>query len=255
MALLNAGSVAIFVVGAAVGLMTAAVYNYARGGSNSIAYETYSYGVRDRASVSKESSIVNFVSPTETQNDTAPMRLTSPINETSVSEISTTNPGSFIEEYIPPTLLHKYNNAQFQFNVSRSMLRRSRPVVGNTERLHDYFRKLHAKKCTTILVIGGSVSAGHHVLNRKVNAYPPLFVEWLNERYPCSPSEGTAKQHQYKTTPSTSSQSQFSDWSTVDQLESFDMVLIELNVNDHFTSDLPHVLEDKGDVGEIRGEF
>mmetsp|Transcript_12739 Transcript_12739/g.23083 ORF Transcript_12739/g.23083 Transcript_12739/m.23083 type:complete len:401 (-) Transcript_12739:20-1222(-) len=36
----------------------------------------------------------------------------------------------------------------------------------------------------------------------------------------------------------------------VEAIETIDLVLIEFNVNDHFISDLPHKLEDKGPLGE-----
>lgn len=63
---------------------------------------------------------------------------------------------SIIEEIIPPNLLPLYAPQKLQFNVTRNMLRQSRPVVGNTERLHQYVRKLHSKKCTTVVFLGGS---------------------------------------------------------------------------------------------------
>ena len=63
---------------------------------------------------------------------------------------------SIIDELIPPNLQPTYAHEKLSFNVTRSMLRQSRPVVGNTERIHAYLRKLHAKKCTTVLFMGGS---------------------------------------------------------------------------------------------------
>ena len=68
---------------------------------------------------------------------------------------------SIIEELIPTKLLSLYSHDnllknKLQFNITRSMLRQSRPVVGNTQRLHAYIKKLHSKQCTTVLFLGGS---------------------------------------------------------------------------------------------------
>ena len=63
---------------------------------------------------------------------------------------------SIIEELIPTKLLPLYSHEKLQFNITRSMLRRSRPVVGNTQRLHAYLKKLQSKQCTTVLFLGGS---------------------------------------------------------------------------------------------------
>lgn len=63
---------------------------------------------------------------------------------------------SIIEEIIPTKLLPLYSHDKLQFNVTRSMLRQSRPVVGNTQRLHAYLKKLQSKQCTTVLFLGGS---------------------------------------------------------------------------------------------------
>jgi len=73
----------------------------------------------------------------------------------------TTKHTSIIEELIPTKLLplYSYENLlkqKLQFNITRSMLRQSRPVVGNTQRLHAYLKKLQSKQCTTVLFLGGS---------------------------------------------------------------------------------------------------
>ena len=61
-----------------------------------------------------------------------------------------------VEEIIPPSLLPVYHPKHLQWTVTRSMLRQSRPVVGNTQRLHLYLKKLHSKQCTKLVFMGGS---------------------------------------------------------------------------------------------------
>ena len=61
-----------------------------------------------------------------------------------------------VEEIVPQTLLPVYAHQNLEFNITRSMLRRSRPIVGNTQRLHSYLNKLRSKQCTTVLFLGGS---------------------------------------------------------------------------------------------------
>ncbi|KAL7535033.1 hypothetical protein ACHAXR_006222 [Thalassiosira sp. AJA248-18] len=171
------------------------------------------------------------------------------LNKT-ILERSTKPETPFIEEYIPANLLPQYQPQHFQFNVTRSMLRQSRPVVGNIQRLHAYLRKLQAGQCTTVLVLGGSVSAGHHVIGP--HAYPQNLVKWLNGRYPCKQDDGSRSTHQYKKTHATNSQTHMTSWSMVDGIESFDLVIFEFNINDNFIPDLPHSLEDKGPVGNMK---
>ena len=191
----------------------------------------------------------------EAANDTSYWR-PDPVGDAARSKAAKADVASaFLEEYIPSSLLYLYTNAKLQFEISRSMLRRSRPVVGNTERLHAYLRKLRAGRCTTTLVIGGSVSGGHHVRRPGENAYPALLDEWLNARYPCAPlgAAGPAR-HRHVGTHASSSQSHFSAWGSVERLAGFDLVLVELNVNDHFIENLPHALEDKGEFGDTEGK-
>lgn len=38
------------------------------------------------------------------------------------------------------------------------VMRRSRPVIGNTERIHGFIQKLLDRKCTNVLFVGGSVT-------------------------------------------------------------------------------------------------
>lgn len=65
---------------------------------------------------------------------------------------------SLVEEIVPKELQPTYAPENLQFNVTRSMIRQSRPIIGNTERLHAYIKKLHSKKCTSVLFLGGSVT-------------------------------------------------------------------------------------------------
>ena len=163
---------------------------------------------------------------------------------------------NFIEEYIPNILMGIYQQHHFQFNVTKSMLRKSRPIVGNTQRLHAYLRKLQSKQCTTVLILGGSISAGHHVNNPEAKAYPARLIEWLNKRYPCKEKlkDGNSiiGKHQYKKIHAQNSQTHMIAWSTIENIESFDMVIFEFNVNDHFIPDLPHALEDKGSMEDVK---
>mmetsp|Transcript_27423 Transcript_27423/g.58243 ORF Transcript_27423/g.58243 Transcript_27423/m.58243 type:complete len:601 (+) Transcript_27423:184-1986(+) len=162
-------------------------------------------------------------------------------------------PTPFIDEYIPASLLKKYEAQNLQFNVTRSMLRQSRPVIGNTKRLHSYLKKLRSGECTTVLVLGGSVSAGHHVRRPEENSYPQIFVDWLNARYPCRARSGAAGTHERKKIRGASnSQTHMASWSAVDEMRAFDLVILEFNVNDHFISDLPHATEDKGPLGDTK---
>ena len=137
---------------------------------------------------------------------------------------------SLVEEYIPAKLRHKYEAQNLQFNVTRSMFRQSRPIIGNVRRLHGYLRKLQSQQCTNVLILGGSVSAGHHV--RGKFSYPILLAEWLNERYPCTLHNGTRGAHQYHKTHGTNSQQHLTSWSMVDSIERFDLVILEFNIND-----------------------
>ena len=67
---------------------------------------------------------------------------------------------SFVDGIVPESLRARYAPEALAFPVTESMLRRSRPVIGNNHRLHAYLRKLHSGKCTTVLFMGGSVTRG-----------------------------------------------------------------------------------------------
>ena len=50
-------------------------------------------------------------------------------------------PMSVVEEIVPSALRDNYSEDDLPFPVTRSMLRQSRPIVGNTERLQVRRRK------------------------------------------------------------------------------------------------------------------
>ena len=165
-----------------------------------------------------------------------------------------------IEEIIPTQLLSRYTSdvcdpfkdeehCKTVFPVSRNMLRQSRPIVGNTDRLHIYLNKLRNGTCTTALFIGGSVTEGHNGGGTK-NAYPKHVMDIINARYPCHQGNGTLGIHEYRKTPASigDSSSHFSHWSTISQQGNIDIVIIEFNVGDAFPKPLPHALEDKGNT-------
>ena len=75
-------------------------------------------------------------------------------------------PGTYAEwlpTVMPPSLLAEYGTpGALPFNLTMSVLRRSRPVVGNTERVRGFLRKLRGGRCTASIMLGGSVTAGHN---------------------------------------------------------------------------------------------
>lgn len=80
-------------------------------------------------------------------------------------------------------------------------------------------------------------------------------MDWLNERYPCKASNGTAGSHITKRTPAADSMSHFIFWESVVSIEEFDLVMIEFNIGDSFVKGLPHALEDKGNTGKLMGKY
>eukprot|EP00956_Cyclotella_meneghiniana_P015164 scaffold23001_cov46-Cyclotella_meneghiniana.AAC.4 len=71
------------------------------------------------------------------------------------------------------------------------VMRRSRPVIGNTERIHGFINKLLQGKCMNVLFVGGSVTFAfpRGKDGSLVQGYHLWFVKWLNERYPCNGGE------------------------------------------------------------------
>ena len=104
-----------------------------------------------------------------------------------------------IKQVVPPSLYdYQYAPDKLRFNVSSSMLRRSRPIIGNNDRLHMYIKKLHSQQCTVVLFLGGSVTDGHNVRGGEGQAYPRYFWFWLNHKYPCVNVDGSPGEHQVK---------------------------------------------------------
>lgn len=50
------------------------------------------------------------------------------------------------------------------------------------------------------------------------------------------------------------SQTHFIHWSMVTGIDRIDLVFVEFNVNDSFIKDIPHALEDKGEMTNVRRE-
>ncbi|KAL3792796.1 hypothetical protein HJC23_002603 [Cyclotella cryptica] len=155
-----------------------------------------------------------------------------------------------VTEIIPAHMLPRYAEEFLLFPTTRSMLRQSRTITGNSNRLQMYIRKLHSQQCTTVLFLGGSVTKGHKA-GGFINSYPKFFCDWLNARYPCIVN-GTIGTHRSKLTSSAthSSQEIVMNWPVVSGIESFDLVFLEFNINDAFISTNPHMLEDKGPISK-----
>lgn len=75
-------------------------------------------------------------------------------------------PGTYAEwisRVMPPSLAPVYvAPGALPFNLTMSILRRTRPVVGSTDRVRGFLTKLKKGQCTTSLMLGGSVTAGHN---------------------------------------------------------------------------------------------
>ena len=66
----------------------------------------------------------------------------------------------YLDEIMPTSLKQLYTQDKLAFPITPSMIRRTRPIVGNNQRLHMYLQKLHRKQCTTVIFMGGSVTRG-----------------------------------------------------------------------------------------------
>ena len=66
----------------------------------------------------------------------------------------------YLDEIMPTSLKQLYAQDKLAFPITPSMLRRTRPIIGNNQRLHMYLDKLHRKQCTTVVFMGGSVTRG-----------------------------------------------------------------------------------------------
>ena len=65
------------------------------------------------------------------------------------------NPFHIIQAIIPESLQNAYAPGKLLYNLTESMLEQSRPVRGNTQRLHSYIQKIRRKQCTTVIFAGG----------------------------------------------------------------------------------------------------
>lgn len=97
------------------------------------------------------------------------------------------------------------------------------------------------------------MTAGHNAGGAN-NAYPKLFMDWLNARYPCLSANGMPGRHQHTKTHASDSITHFTFWSMVTSIKEFDLVLIEFNIGDSFVPGLEHALEDKGSSHNLRGK-
>ncbi|KAL7545010.1 hypothetical protein ACHAWF_008383 [Thalassiosira exigua] len=164
---------------------------------------------------------------------------------------SASGPSSIVNDVVPPALRHLYAPDRLPFNVTRSMLRRSRPVVGNAQRLWHYLEKLRSRKCTTILFMGGSVTHGRAAPGVN-SSYPELFIRFLNERYPCATADGDLG-HALQRTRGRDSLSHFTLWEgDANSVAEFDLAVLEFNINDSTVGGIPHALERKGPVGNAQ---
>ena len=111
-------------------------------------------------------------------------------------------------------------------------LRASRLNVGDVQLLRQFLRRIKSGRCGRVLIIGGSISAGHGVGGTH-NAYPTLFVKWLNAAFPCKNAAGARDRHTVVNRAVSATGSNF--WfSKVAQFRTtpFDLILVELGVND-----------------------
>jgi hypothetical protein len=67
--------------------------------------------------------------------------------------------------------------------VSSRMAQASRSMVGNTQRLQTFLRKLASGECVNVAVFGGSVSAGTNV-GGPTRSWAARFEGWLNTAHP-----------------------------------------------------------------------
>jgi len=137
------------------------------------------------------------------------------------------------------------------FNITEAMLRKTRPIVGNTQSLHKTLRKLRDRECLVIYVFGGSVTAGHNGGGLSAS-YSTRFLELLNTKYQClvTQPDGTETQGQHRRV--LPDYSGLTSSVILDNLNAIfppnavldhriDLVLVEFNVNDHFLPNPPQI--------------
>ena len=139
------------------------------------------------------------------------------------------NPFHIIKSIIPEELQNAYAPGKLLYNLTEGMLEQSRPIRGNTRRLHNYIQKLRRKECTSVVFAGGSVTSGHNAGGPK-NAYPRHFMDWLNFRYPCQDAEGNPGVHEKVIQVPGNSQTNFVNWSLLAQREHIDLIFLEVRI-------------------------
>jgi len=127
--------------------------------------------------------------------------------------------------------------------ISATMLRTTRPVVGHTERLHLFLRKLTAGKCVKVVIAGGSVTSGHNSGKAQASYVYHLF-DWLNEQFPCRNETGARSNHtRVMLDVGGSNTAVLLDSFDEDfkEIHAFDLLLWEFNVNDIFIDNAPYI--------------
>ena len=92
--------------------------------------------------------------------------------------------GDWFDELIPPSLRAKYRRLA-KYGYGQYALRRSRPVVGATDRMVQFWQKVVDKQCVKIVVLGASVSVGVNIGGIE-EAWHAEFIRWLNAKHPCA---------------------------------------------------------------------
>ena len=114
-------------------------------------------------------------------------------------------------------------------------------MVGNSHRIQRFIDLLLKGECTTTVVFGGSVSAGH---NARGPAYHVTLAQWMNVRFPCQTGTlGTNNSHTIINLAqgAMDQQQAFEKINLVlDPLHRVDLILVKYNVNDDFIEDIPH---------------
>lgn len=79
---------------------------------------------------------------------------------------------------------HRETQAAWNAILPVDALERGLVYRGNGCRMNSFVKKLEAGKAVVVVTLGGSVTAGGRVENRKRDAYPPLFFDWINRTFP-----------------------------------------------------------------------
>eukprot|EP01084_Bolivina_argentea_P096949 174266_1 len=143
-----------------------------------------------------------------------------------------------------------------EFNITETMLRQTRPIVGNTLRLHKILKSvIYSNECMKIITIGSSVTGGTNA-GGIAHAYSVPFNIWLNEKYPnCHSNVYNISQHEV--TPYVAGGTNI--MKIVENFEALmeftndmkvDIIIIEYNVNDNFM----HLAHDTGVLNKLSND-